>query len=752
MDFKEEQKSQKITTGKTGKGFIPKIFKNKAFLVFILFFVFSLVGSGLGIFFGILNTTDELTIDDLEFKSLTTIFLDRDGKEIEKVYGYQNRIAVRYNEISPQLPNAFVSIEDERFYNHNGVDIKRFFGAVFNYIIPGGKHFGGSTITQQLVKNITGDDEVSIRRKIQEQKRAMMLEQKLSKKQILELYLNTIYLGEGAHGVQTAAKTYFNKNAKELSIAECALIAGITQFPSRYDPFKNFEASKKRQETVLLKMKQLGYITQDEYEQAANEKIELKKGVVKNVVKQSYFIDTVCDAVLKDLQSELGLSKEEAQNKVFNEGLKVYTTMDSKVQDAIDEAYSDSNKIFSQYKNNTIKPQAAIAVIDHTNGYVVGLAGGAWEKVGARTFNRAVQAKRQPGSSIKPIAVYGPALDVGIITAGTVIDDVPITIGNWSPRNWYKDGFWGLSTIRRAIENSMNIVAVKVWLKVGPDRSTQYLEELGIDTLTPTDRESPAALALGGLTIGVSPLQMAAAYGAIANGGYYCEPITYTKVEDKTGRVLLEKQSKSKKVFDERAAYILINMMEDVVKNGTGGSARLSSMPVAGKTGTTSNNYDRWFVGFTPYYVGASWFGYDKQKVISGSSNYAATLWKNVMEKAHKGLNSKSFSRAEGIVEVPICIDSGKRPSNACYNDPRGGRVRKEMFIEETEPTDTCGVHQNVRICTASGKLAKDTCPAENVVNRIKIKRIDPYVPASSDAPQPKDKKYEAPRSYCDVH
>ncbi|MGE5328606.1 MAG: transglycosylase domain-containing protein [Deltaproteobacteria bacterium] len=753
MGLKENYKYWKITNK---GGFIKFVFHSRAFLIMLLFFVAICIGLGGGLFLAVVTTTQELENDDLEFKNLSSIFYDKDGKEIVKVFGYQNRIVVRLNEMSQYLPNAFIAIEDERFREHGGIDIKRSIGAAINYIIPGGKQYGGSTITQQLIKNITNEREVSIKRKLQEQIRAIMLEQKLSKDQIIELYLNTIFLGQDAYGVETAARTYFDKEAKDLTIAESAMLAGITQSPSRRNPITDFQASKERQELVLAKMKEQGFITEQQYNEASNDKIKIKKGKVVKVARQSYFIDAVCEQVLSDLQSELGIEKKRAQEMLFNEGLLIDTTMDSKVQEAIDEAYSPKNSVFAQFSGKSVQPQSAMVVMDYTNGYVVGLCGGYGPKTGVMTFNRAVHLKRQPGSSIKPIAVYGPALDMGLITPATVIDDVPIRIGNWSPRNSYKDGFRGLSTIRRAITDSMNVVAVKVWMKVGPDRSYDFLNNLGLNKLAGQDKYLPEALALGGLTEGVSPLKMAAAYTAIANGGYYSKPILYTKVKDKNGKVLLEKKQNLTKVMDERAAYILTDMMKNAVNEGTGGSAKLQNMPAAGKTGTTSENVDRWFVGFTPYYVGAAWFGYEnddgRKRSIPGSANYSAKIWKTVMEKAHKNLPVKDFVEPSGIITANICIDSGLLPGEYCSHDPRGNRVRKEKFIQGTEPTEICKTHLKVNICSDSKKIATVNCPPEKVTSVIRIQRLEPYTPIDSSAPLPKDAIYEAPKKECDIH
>lgn len=758
MGWKDKYRFWKITSGRhntnkvSGKALL--IFQSKVFMVFMLFFICVVIGALGGVLIAILDTTKVLTDEDLKYRNLTTIFLDKNGDEMGRIFGGEDRTTVSLNEMSPYLPKAFVSIEDERFYKHKGIDIKRTFGAVINYLVPGGKSYGGSTITQQLIKNLTGDDDFKVSRKIQEQWRALQLETKLSKDQILELYLNAIFLGEGAYGAQTAARVYFDKDAKDLTLAESALIAGITQYPTRYNPYNNMKASKERQETVLAKMLELGYIDKQQHDKAVKEEIKLRKGKVKRALNQSYFIDAVCEDVLNDLQEELNISKGIAQKMLNNDGLTVHTTMDRNIQAALDEAFSDESTAFSNFKGKKVKPQAAMVVIDYKEGKVVGLVGGRGEKKGIMTFNRAIHAKRQPGSSIKPIAVYAPALEWGVVTPATVIDDVPITIrlpggGSWSPRNWYKDGFWGLSTVRRGIENSMNIVAVKVWLKVGSQRSVDFLKSVGISSLTDSDKISPAALALGGFTNGVSPMEMAAAYGAIANGGYYVRPITYTRVVDRNGKVLLEKRSKADKVMDQRAAYLLTDMLKDVVDSGTATAAKLPNVPVAGKTGTTSNNYDRWFVGYTPYYVGATWFGYDEPQNIYGSTNYSVKLWQMVMNKTHKNLPYKDYSRPEGIVEREICIDSGKLPGDLCRHDPRGHRTRKELFIKGTEPTEVCTTH--VRVCKTSGLIATQRCPTWST--KVGIVRLEPYAPSDYDAPMPKDRKYEVPfGEYCNRH
>ena len=701
MGLKDNYRYWRITNGihDKGSGSVKKtlLFQSKVFLVCMLVFVFIIIGIMCGIALGIVNTTQGLTANDLRFKNLSTIFLDKDGNEAGKIFNGQNRTAVSLNDISKYLPEAFVAIEDERFYQHRGVDVKRTIGAVINYIIPGKKQYGGSTITQQLIKNVTRDDDISKSRKIREIWRALMLETKLSKDQILELYLNTVYFNKSAYGVEAASNTYFDKYSKDLTLAESAIIAGITQNPSKYDPIKNFDASKQRQETVLAKMKDVGYIDEEQYEQAIKEKIILKNGIIKKEAKQSYFIDAVCKDIIRDLQEKKNISKAAAQKMLFSDGLKVYTTMDAKVQEALDEAFADNSKVYKRFNGNSVKPQGAMIIIEYRTGGILGIAGGRGEKTGVMTFDIATDGIRQSGSSIKPLSVYGPALDAGLITAATVIDDSPVSMklpdGKWWSPNNDNNRFGGLTTIRKGLQNSTNVVAVKTWQKLGAEASYDFIRNIGITTLTNVDKNSPAALALGGQTRGVSPIEMAAAYGAIANGGYYIKPITYTRVEDRNGKVILEKRPDAKKVMDERAAYILTNMLKDVVSYGTGKSAQLSDAVAAGKTGTTSENMDRWFVGYTPYYVGATWFGYDPEKrTIPGNTNYAAKLWQMVMEKAHRGLEKKDFLEPAGIIRQEICTESGQLATKACRRD--SSKTKVEMFIKGTEPTDYCTFHK----------------------------------------------------------
>lgn len=720
-------------------------------LLFVLVAVFGIIVIGLIIGFavGILNGAGELSRADFEINKFTTFIYDKNGNEYSTIHSGENRMYANLSEISPMLPKAFISIEDERFEKHFGVDIKRSLGATVKYLF-GRADYGGSTITQQVIKKVTNDTDRHWTRKVREWIRAIQLEQWLSKDQIIELYMNIIYLGEGAYGVETAAYTYFDKSAKDLTIAECALIAGLAQSPEGRNPYKYPEKAKDRQLIVLNKMYDLGVISAQQLEEAKNQELVYKKGSIELTSSNSYFIDAVIEEVINDLQAEKGVTRAMAQKLVYNNGLKIYSTVDPKVQNALEEVYTDDS--FFKTANGQYDPllQSAMVIIDYKKGDVVGLVGGAGKKETLRGLNRATQITRAPGSNIKPIAVYAPGLEKGVLTSATTFDDVPMTlkvgIKNWSPVN-YDNKYRGLTSIRKAIEVSINIVAVKAFEKVGVDYSIAFLKKLGITSIVANDRY-PAALALGGLTNGISPLEMAGAYGTIANGGVYIEPKLYSKVLDKNGDVILEKKSDVRDVMSKNNAYILTNMMQDVV-TGTEGTAKvtkLSGIDVAGKTGTTSSSNDRWFTAFSPYYVGSVWVGYDEQKTISTSVNPSAKLWKAVMEKVHKGLANKSFTRPSGVVNVDVCRDSGLLPTDLCKRDRRGDRTYSALFVSGKEPKQYCNIHTKVRVCADSAKLATPNCIGE--MDWIFIDRNYSSVPSRL----PLDYDYEAPSTYCPIH
>jgi len=753
-------------------------------IISILFLVICLAGLGTlgGLIYGYATKTTLLDLNDLKIRAATTYIYDDAGNEILQFTGSQNmnREQVLYKDIPRDLGDAFVSIEDERFFDHFGVDVPGILRALWLKLLnPNSRMQGASTITQQTVRTITQEYDVNLNRKIQEWVRSIQLEKKLEKWQILELYMNVIYLGNNIYGVQAASKQYFGKPVSDLSLAECALLAGIANNPADMNPFteEGRENAIKRQRVILAKMLELGPITQEEYDQArAEEIIFAKKGdFTYEIPIQSYFVDQVVEDVISALIKK-GYSEDYAETMIYNHGLKIFTTQSTAVQNALTEVFTDDSYFYKDNEQAAAAgeiPQAAMVVIDPENGQIKGIYGGSGEKTASRIFNRATHSERQPGSSIKPIAVYGPALDQRLITAATVIDDIAMYL-NTDPK--LKDEryplnfdlkYGGLITIRDAIMKSINVIAARVWTEyIGPEKALGYLAKSGIDRT----KEQYVSVAMGGLEKGVSPLQMAAAYVPFANKGLYFKPITYTKVLTSDGELLLENEQPYEKVYSETTAFIMTDMLKGVTTaGGTAPNCIVGdgkSIPTAGKTGTTSDNIDKWFVGFTPYYVGAAWYGYDnnheKIELSSGDERAKASqIWTAVMNKIHEGLGEADFDIPSGLVERNICIYSGKIATDLCKLDPRGSAVRTEYFISGTEPSfsDQCTSHVKVRVCTACkdawGRylLAGSDCPASTIAEKILVSRLIPYYPKFPNEPYPQDWSYEAPVSeYCTVH
>lgn len=724
----------------------------KFFLRAIFWGILIVLGLGVGVIYSLFKGAGDLPMEQFEINNFTTIVYDKDGKEYARLDSRENRIYVTLDEMSEYLPKAFVAIEDERFYEHKGFDLKRTAAAVVTFITNRGKSdFGGSTITQQLIKKVTSDDSRSWQRKVREIVRAIQAEQKMSKDQIIELYMNIIFLGENSYGVETAAHTYFNKSAKDLTIAECAMIGGLAQAPSSVNPFSNLEAAKKRQQLVLGKMYELGFITEEQYNTAKEEELVVNKGSMSSNSSNSYFVDAVVEAVIKDLANELGIDKGEAQRMVYTKGYNIYTTVDPKVQKAMEEVYTDPKYFKLANGQYDDKLQSAMVVVDYAKGNVVGLVGGAGEKTTLRGLNRATMSYRQPGSTMKPMGVYGPALEKGIITAASTYDNAPTTFkmgaSTWTPKN-SPNTYGGMTSIRKAIASSINVVAAKTFFDLGAAASRNFLLKLGITSLT-SDDLYPAALALGGLTKGICPIEHAGAYSTFANGGIYIEPKLYTKVVSRKGETVLEKISEVRQVMSKQNAYILTDMMKDGVNYGTGTEANLGSMPAAGKTGTTNDNYDRWFAGFTPYYEGSVWVGYDTQKKISVSGNPASRIWKGVMSKIHEGLEVKAFPKPTGIVTAAVCADSGMLATDLCKNDRRGSRVKTEIFAAGTVPTQYCTMHVTAEVCPETFKLMTPKCYEST--HPISIVCIDKGAKGTPNT-KPGDYEYMVPTEYCTYH
>lgn len=608
-------------------------------------------------------------------KCENSVVVDSTGNVIAVLGESRIQEYVKLEDIPKNLVNAYVSIEDKNFYKHNGINVKRTAGAVASYVFNGGSSsFGGSTITQQLVKNITGDNETKISRKVQEWDRAIKTELVLSKDEILETYLNIIYVGPNIYGVEKGAEYYFNKKVAELDLAECAFLAGINNSPNSYNPFgknDNSEKIKSRTTTVLNVMLEQGYISNESYDLAVSELqsgLKFNKGKLepKGDAIYSYMVDATISEVINDLENKKGMSTNFATNYLYFSGLKIYSTQNSDIQREI-EKECEKNKYMiksAQYENTTA--QAAMVVMNHNNGQVMGCVGGLGKKTISRGFNRATQALRQTGSAIKPIAVLGPALEEKIITPVTIYDDTKTVFAEgYSPDDCEKE--LGEITVRRAVESSQNIPFVKIMEQLTPEKSMKYMEKEGIANLTDGDKN--LGLALGGLEKGSSPLQMASAYACIANGGNYIEPTFYTKVENSKGKIILKSKQKSRKVYSEDTAYVLKELLTEPVngENGTARTCKIDGMEVAAKTGTTNDNYDKWLCGFTKYYTAVTWFGYDVNEPINeGANSMANQIWGNVMREIHRYLIKADFDKPKDVEEVVVCRKSGKVAESGC--------------------------------------------------------------------------------------
>ncbi len=650
-----------------------------------------------GALFGYVETIDPVDIGNIKLNMTSFVYgTNPEGRtvEIQRLYDDENRIWVDLDDIPVDLQNAFISIEDERFWSHKGVDIKRTVGAAVTYVYnkirgTSDRTFGGSTITQQLIKNLTKEKDYSVPRKIQEIYRAFKMETELSKQEILEYYLNTIYLSQQCNGVSSAANTYFGKSVSDLTLAECASIAGITQSPTKYDPWQNPKNNKARQEVVLGKMLELGKITQSQYDAAVAEELDFKPPrATEQIVYQSYYVDAAISQITDDLMERYGYSKDIASRVVFNGGLKIYLAQDMAMQEIMDDVYADPDSF--QKGRGDVQPQSAMVIMDPYTGQVKALCGGRGEKEGNMTLNRATQSTRQPGSTIKPVAVYGPALEYGLITPSTIINDAPLTIGDWSPKN--VDGrFKGNVSARNALANSRNVPAVKVCRYLGVQNSFKFLSErMHVSTLDSVNDMGLAPLALGGLTNGISVLELTAAYCTFVNDGFYNKPRLYTKVLDANNNVVLDGTATHEIAMSETAAADMISMMKDTISYGSGTMANFSGMEIAGKTGTTgtTTSNDRWFVGLTPYYVGAVWFGYDQPRDLGGFySNPAALAWKKVMQPIHKNLDYRKFEAPGSTVSVMICQESGQRANPDCEH------VTSEMYAKNKVPKTRCELH-----------------------------------------------------------
>ncbi len=758
---------------------------------------------GIGLFMGVVDTAPDISNVDVAPAGYSTTVYDCEGNQITKLIAENsNRVYVKLDKIPLDMQHAFVAIEDERFYTHNGIDIKGIMRAGVK-ALGGNLHQGASTITQQLLKNnvfTSWTEESSMvdkfKRKFQEQYCAVQLEKIMNKDQILENYLNTINLGQGTLGVQAASQRYFGKNVSDLNISESAVIACITQNPSKWNPISHPDNNAKRREEVLTKMRDQGYINDAQFAEAMADDVYSRIQVVNEKVEKktiyTYFVDELTEQVLNDLQENLGYSYTQAYNALYSGGLSIFTTQDPAVQKICDEefaneenyppktryylkyeaSYTDSdneavnfstqyfekhfkekrgskfNCIFDteeeayaaieEFKEDVEKPgykfitesislapqpQASVTIIEQSTGEVKAVVGGRGTKKASLTLNRATDTKRQPGSCFKVLAAYAPALDAGGKSLASTQVDEPYSYSNGRPvKNWYS-GYKGICTYRYGIEQSLNIVAVKTITEITPQLGFDYLLNFGFTTLVDRRTEYDGsissditqALALGGLTDGVTNMELAAAFATIANGGEYIKPMFYTKILDHDNNVLIDNTPKTRRVLKETTAFLLTDAMEDVVKKGTGARVNFGNMAIAGKTGTTTSNVDVWFSGYTPYYTCCTWSGYDNNVHMNGSgeTNTAKILWKAIMGRIHENKEYKSFTMPEGITTATVCKRTGGLATDICHAD---GSAITEYFAQGTVPTEPCSNHYGSvfdtgLVCAMTGQKATSTCP-----------------------------------------
>lgn len=789
----------------------------KILLICILILGVVGVSTVVGAVKGILASAPDISAVDVIPTGFSTTVLASDGSEIATLVAEgSNRRSVTLDEIPKDLQHAVVAIEDERFYEHNGIDLKGIARALVADLKSMDFTQGASTITQQLVKNNvlseqwesenTGDIskiekmERQIQRKIQEMYIAVELEKKVDDKDwILENYLNSINLGNNTLGVQAAAERYFGKDVSELTLSECAVIAGITKNPSGYNPILYPEQNAKRRKMVLDAMLKQGYITQKQYDEAMADDVydrisEHNSGFETSM--NSYFVDSVIDDVFNDLVNVKGYSESDAYKAIYQGGLTIKSTQNLDIQKICDEEVANASNyevgtkysfilsfqvkkadgslktytnqtMLSYYKAKnknqdysinysseeacrdaiaeyekdvlekgdklvdnseyifiTAQPQVAMTIMDQSTGEVQAIVGGRGDKAGNRTWNRATKTTRQPGSTFKIIACYAPALDAGGMTLASVEDDAPLTVGSKTYNN-YDHTYKGFTNLRTAITRSMNIVTVKTLQEIGVDLGYQYAEDFGFTTLDENDKN--LGISLGGLTKGVTNLELTSAYAAIANQGEYIAPSFYTQVLDHDGNVILDntKTKERHRVIKEETAWLLTDAMKDVMTAGTGTRAYFGNgMAQAGKSGTTTSNRDALFAGYTPYYTCVVWGGYDdNSKQMGGAgTSYPKNLWRSVMKRVHENLESKDFEKPKGITQATVCSKSGLLPKDGvCENDPRGSLKYTEYFASGTTPKEECDHHEAISICKVSGEIAGPYCPEEDVQTKVFI-------------------------------
>ncbi len=707
------------SSGKIVLTVIGKVFTYILNIIMTVLLVALITGTIVGVAFAV-YVNNYIEVDVSEIKMLSTNqdmttrlyymdYSDRTNRigtpveiENQQLFSSENRTWVSYSEIPSYLIEAFVSIEDERFWTHSGVDWKRTLGATFYFAI-GKSSYGGSTITQQLIKNVTGDNDVTIQRKVKEIMTALELEKTLDKTEILEMYLNTIYLSEHCYGIQAAANAYFDKDVTELTLTECAALAAIPKYPYKYDPYVNPENNKDRRDDVLWKMHELGKLTDEEYETALNAELVISENVrtAATSATTSWYTDAVIEDTIDLLVENMGVTETVASQMVYTGGLHIYTVMDPFVQDTL-ENYFENQDNFPKV-NKGVQPEASMVVIDPETGDILGLVGGRGEKSSSRILNYATQTTRSPGSSIKPVAVYGPALEYGVINYCTLINDAPVK-GNW-PVN-YPAGYRGPTPIYDAVARSVNTVSVRTLQKLGLENSYDFVHnKLGMTSVIGERTTNSgqvlsdinlSALGLGGMNYGVTVRELTSAYQVFANKGVYTGNRTIIKILDSNGNVIVDNSGEASIVMSEQNASIMTKILQGVISYGTGSRMNVDAyVNVAGKTGTTSDDCDRWFMGYTPHYIGGVWFGYAMPMSLNGFSETRApslAIWDDIMQQLHKPLidskSVESFELADGVVRASICAKSGKLATKSCNDGVRNG-----YFVSGNMPGSYCTEH-----------------------------------------------------------
>ncbi len=769
---RENRNKSAVKRKKPKKGLL-RAFKVLLLLGFILF-IFLGIGA-IALVYACIKDVPEFDPHLLK-PDVTSYIFDSSGKEIANLYYDQNRVEIPLESVPLHVQRAFIAIEDERFYDHFGVDPVAIVRAlVSNIKNRNWTDQGGSTITQQIIKTAFLTPQKTYQRKIQEAWLAIKMERQYSKNEILEIYLNQIPFGQGAYGIESAATTYFNKSAEELTLAEASLLATIPRSPNYYSPFVNFEAAKQRQSLVLQNMYRLGFISHQKMTDAREEEIILGEPPSRQY-DYPYFVDYVLHHELIHTLMSLPQYKtrEEAYEAVYNMGLKIYTTLDTDAQKKTEEVISNESlypqnvrvdmallkemmkeKSLNSYpkevltEDGLLQPQAAAVVANPVSGEVLALVGG-------REYSKSNQSlrylsRRQPGSAIKPIAVYAPAMEENLITPGSIIDDAPFIRGSWAPENFDRL-FRGLVTVREALVPSLNVAAVKTFAQLTPEIGLAYLKQMGVTSIQ--DGDYNLATGIGGMTQGISPLEMAQAYAVLANQGIKVNLHTIKRIEDRNGQTIFDQRSEPEAVLSSQTAYMITDILKDVVRRGTAARLRVGR-PVAAKTGTTSDNRDAYLVAYTPDLVASFWMGHDIPTTgkISGGSGTTIPFMNAILSSALEEREPTDFSRPSGITgPVSICSKSGLRPGPFCPPEA----ITNEIFPSSQVPQETCNIHVEMEICSLSGLLAGEFCPPHSIENRVFLLRPEYELTderwRGAPGRAPADAEQQPPQEHCPGH